>query len=59
MDVKNLETNHNIEENNNLINNNKEISFDKGNFTEDEHRTFLESFILSDKNFKEMEQYNK
>ena len=59
MDVKNLETNLNIEENNNLINNNKEISFDKGNFTEDEHRTFLESFILSDKNFKEMEQYNK
>ena len=59
MDVKNPETNHNTEEENNLINNKEETCLDKGNFTEEEHRTFLESFILSDKNFKEMEQYNK
>ena len=56
MDVKKSEINIDNDENN-LINNNEEITFDRGNFNEKDHRLFLESFILFDKNFKEMVQY--
>ena len=58
MDVKNLETKMNKEEQNS-INNKEEINFEKGDFTDKEHRLFLESFILYDKNFKEMTQYTQ
>ena len=56
MDVKKTEINFDNDEKN-LINNNEEITFDRGNFNEKDHRLFLESFILFDKNFKEMVQY--
>ena len=58
MDVKNLETKMNKEEQNS-INNKEEINIEKGDFTDKEHRLFLESFILYDINFKEMTQYTQ
>ena len=58
MDVQNSEINiDNVEKNFN--NNNEEITFDRGNFNEKDHRLFLKSFILFDKNFKEMVQYTE
>ena len=58
MDVQNSEINiDNVEKN--LNNNNEEITFDRGNFNEKDHRLFLKSFILFDKNFKEMVQYTE
>ena len=56
MEVKKLEIKRNNDEQN-LITKNEEINFEKENFTEKEHRLFLESFILFDKNFKEMTKY--
>jgi len=56
MEVKKLEMKRNNDEQN-LIKKNEEIIFEKENFTEKEHRLFLESFILFDKNFKEMTKY--
>ena len=56
MDVQNSDINIKNEKKK-LINNNEEITFDRGNFNEKDHRLFLESFILFDKNFKEMVQY--
>ena len=58
MDLKTLEINNNKIDKM-IINNNEEITFDKGNFSEVDHRLFLESFILFDKNFKEMEEYTQ
>ena len=58
MDLKTLEINNNKIDKM-IINNNEEITFDKGNFSELDHRLFLESFILFDKNFKEMEEYSQ
>ena len=56
MEVKKLEMKRNNDEQN-LIKKNEEIIFEKENFTEKEHRLFLESFILFDKNYKEMTKY--
>ena len=56
MEVKKLEIIRNDDEQN-LIKKNEGFNFEKENFTEKEHRLFLESFILFDKNFKEMTKY--
>ena len=58
MDKNKLETNENDKNKNDIVNEEK-IVFEKGNFTEEEHRLFLEAFILYDKNFQEMTNYVK
>ena len=58
MDKNKLETNEKDENKNDIVNEEK-IVFEKGNFTEEEHRLFLEAFILYDKNFQEMTNYIK
>ena len=58
MDKNKLETNENDKNKNDIVNEEK-IVFEKGNFTEEEHRLFLEAFILYDKNFQEMTNYIK
>ena len=50
-----MEQNNPIQKNDILNINN--ILFDKGDFTENEHRLFLEALILCDKNFHEMTKY--
>ena len=52
-----MEQNNPIQKNDKLNINN--IIFDKGDFTENEHRLFLEAFIIYDKNYQEMSEYIK
>ena len=52
-----MEQNNPIQKNDILNINN--IIFDKGDFSENEHRLFLEALILCDKNFQEMTKFLK